>query len=724
MQATSLALSNIFTGYRIFDIPFYQRAYVWEKEQWQRFLEDMELISKLNKDYFLGCTILKQENTNLGANDHITIIDGQQRFTTIAIFCKALCLKTDEMDVFNRYFMVRNKKTQTRSCALVHGLNDRKDFERVIGLTEDSQIETESKSHIIQAYNFFQKNIDIEKVDIDSLMKHITFIDIELHQEDDEQTIFDTINSLGVRLTTAELLKNYFFTESTVEEYRELWVPVFEKNQEVYEYWNSQITAGRVKKNNIDAFFTAFLNIKIQDPKLKVDNEHKMLYRRADSIFASYKDMISTYHLDKKELYWEIVEYAELYAKYINSNVVDSDLSGKSCIERVNFMLFTLDCLTLLPYVLYVLRNVHDEKERNGIFGYLESYVVRRIICKSDNKNFSDLFSEMLIGNEIKTLEGLKQFIEGRSEMALKFPDDELLQESVHEVEQPNKRGLAILYLMETRIRHRQPHATKLLSFSEYTLEHIMPKKYEKNWPLRAGYDEQTRRQMINTLGNMAMLPQRLNSSISNANWEVKKNGNAQRKGLSYFASDIVILKGVVARKEWNEDTIFNHAEWLADTAITIWPQGEEDESPIEPEVVGGEDKPDETPPKPTQKHDTTKYSFDGIDFLTKLDFVFEYVKQYVSAHPEMSYEDLKDKFQDKYCSGGYKFIGFLCTDEEYQKWDNAYKEKRYHPKRRKLVSSDGVVFYVNSQWTKQGVDGLVKMAKADGFKVYTKSKA
>lgn len=723
MQATSLPLASIFTGYRIFDVPFYQRAYVWEKEQWQRFLEDMEFISKQKKDYFLGCTILKQQNTDMTQpNDHRTIIDGQQRFTTIAIFCKALCLKTGETDEFDRHFMVRDKKSKSNSCALVHSLNDRKDFERVTQLKEDTQIEVDNKSHIVQAFNFFQKNIDVEKVDIDSLMKHITFIDIELHQEDDEQAIFDTINSLGVRLTTAELLKNYFFTESTIEEYKELWVPVFEKNQEVYDYWNSQITAGRVKKNNIDAFFSAFLNIKIQDPTIKVDNEHKSLYRRADSIFASYKDMISTYHLDKNKLYWEIVEYAELYAKHINSNIVDSDLLGKSSIERVNFMMQTLDCSTLLPYVLYVLRNVKDEKERDGIFGYLESYVVRRIICKSDNKNFSDLFSEMLIGNEIKTLENLKHFIEERGTMALEFPNDESVQESFHEVEQPNKRGLAILYLMESRVRHRQPHATKLLSFSEYSLEHIMPKKYEKNWPLRSGYDEEIRKKMINTLGNMAMLPQRLNSSISNANWEVKKNGNPTRKGLAYFASDIVTLKGVVARKDWNEDTISSHADWLADLALKIWPQGEEDDSPIDPEIVSDDDGG--TPPPIPKRHDTTKYSFDGIDFWSKSDFVFEYVKRYVIAHPEVLYEELKSKFKDKFCLGGYKFIGFLCTENEYNAWDNIYKEKRYQPYRRRLVSSDGIVFYVNTQWTKQSVDNLVKMAKADGFSVYTKNKA
>ena len=62
---------------------------------------------------------------------------------------------------------------------------------------------------------------------------------------------------------------------------------------------------------------------------------------------------------------------------------------------------------------------------------------------------------------------------------------------------------------MESRLRVGKPYATKLFSFDEYSLEHLMPKKYEKNWPLTEGYDDDQRKSMINTLGNMAMLPQR-----------------------------------------------------------------------------------------------------------------------------------------------------------------------------------------------------------------------
>jgi hypothetical protein len=213
------------------------------------------------------------------------------------------------------------------------------------------------------------------------------------------------------------------------------------------------------------------LNIKIHDPKIGVDAEHKAIYRRADSIFSNYKDLINTYGLDKKDLLWEIMEYAEIYKSNINPDIDSVELPGKPCVERINFLISVMDNSTMLPYVLYVLRNVRSASERNLIFGYLESYIVRRQLCKSENNSYSDLFSENLVGNQILTLEALKDYIENKGEIqALSLPNDDRIRESLLDTDHPNKRGLAILFLMETRLRSGRPHATKLYPFEEYSL--------------------------------------------------------------------------------------------------------------------------------------------------------------------------------------------------------------------------------------------------------------
>lgn len=97
MEAGKRSINDIFNGNKILEIPFFQRAYVWDNPQWERFLSDMEHVSLTNKPYFLGSVILKQQLTNSqqSVGDKRTVIDGQQRLTTLNIFFKVLSLKTD-----------------------------------------------------------------------------------------------------------------------------------------------------------------------------------------------------------------------------------------------------------------------------------------------------------------------------------------------------------------------------------------------------------------------------------------------------------------------------------------------------------------------------------------------------------------------------------------------------------------------------------------------------
>ena len=90
MEAGKRTINDIFNGNRVLEIPFFQRSYVWGEPQWERLIEDMETVSSTNKPYFLGSVILKQQQTPTGGNvgDKRTLIDGQQRLTTLNIMFK------------------------------------------------------------------------------------------------------------------------------------------------------------------------------------------------------------------------------------------------------------------------------------------------------------------------------------------------------------------------------------------------------------------------------------------------------------------------------------------------------------------------------------------------------------------------------------------------------------------------------------------------------------
>ena len=720
MDAGTKQLADILNGNRVLEVPYYQRSYVWKEEQWARFISDMEYITSTNKDYFLGSIILKQQPTGIAPFDLQSIIDGQQRFTTFALFFKSLCLKTDDPETFESKFMVRDRKTKTRQIAIRHSINDRKDFEAIIALQEDVPYTLAVPSNITRAYNYFQENINPDKIDVDILLNHVIFIGISLQQGEDEQVIFDTINSLGVRLTTGELLKNYFFTESTREEYEELWAPIFEKDREMANYWDAEVVSGRLKRASIDFFFAAYLNIKIQDPAIKVSADHKMRYRRSEGLFNNYKDLISTYNLDKKTMIYDILEYALLYHDNINPGIAEGEIPGTPGIERMNFLIFVLEYTTIVPYVLYLLKNVKDVAERNAMFGYIESYILRRQICKSDNKNFSDLFAENLILNQINTLEDLKDYIENKDDsQALALPRDKKVIKACHDKSYPNKKALAILYLLETAIREGKPHATKLYPFERYSLEHLMPKSWKENWPLPEGVTEEDRDDAVYCLGNLAMLPSKLNTSISNASWATKKSGNGRNQGIVFYASDIETLADVVNKPAWDETTISERADWIAAKAIATWPSYLPEEEDYDLPDFENTNKT-QTDSTSTISHDRTKFSLNGAPATSKRQFVLDVVKAYLEKHSEKTFDELKVVFHPGLCSPGFKCIGMICSEEEHAAWNNKYKNKRYSISQPDgtLRSADGINFYVNTQWAIDGMSGIIKLAKSEGFKV------
>ena len=88
MEAAKTNIGNIFNRSRILEIPHFQRSYVWGKEQWERFLDDMKYISRSKYPYFMGSVILKQQEipSSYKTGDVRSIVDGQQRLTTITLF--------------------------------------------------------------------------------------------------------------------------------------------------------------------------------------------------------------------------------------------------------------------------------------------------------------------------------------------------------------------------------------------------------------------------------------------------------------------------------------------------------------------------------------------------------------------------------------------------------------------------------------------------------------
>jgi uncharacterized protein with ParB-like and HNH nuclease domain len=567
MDAGKRTINDIFNGNRILEIPFFQRAYVWGDEQWERLLEDMEHVSQTNKPYFLGSVILKQQPTNTGnkVGDKRTLIDGQQRLTTLSIFFKVLSLKSGDDYEFNRMFKLRDL------IAIQHNHNDIDAYEIVINLTELKDLS--ATDNITKAYTYFKSNLNAEKLDINNILAKILFVGIDLDENEDEQQIFDTINSLGVKLTTAELLKNYFFNRDEISTYTTYWKNVFEKDEETKNYWDREITAGRLKREFIDLFFFSYLQIKIQDKNLNVKTEDKIEFSKVEQLFESYKKFIKDYlNNDKKSILSEIKDYALLFQENFDYDIVENELTNNSGIERINAIIFGLDTSTLIPYVLYVLKNVANNNERNELFDFLETYIMRRMVAHANTKNYNQLFTDRLINNEILSKSKFLEFLEGQADKVNFLPSDEELKNGFESSYLINKQSAGILYFIESKIRNRQLQSTQLLGINKYSLEHLMPKKWENNWGKLSNQEDKIKRnRKLLTLGNLTIITQALNSTIRDANWTIKRKGKGDKKGLNTYSAGLETISSYLTLDEWNEQTIEQRAEFLYNNAKEIW---------------------------------------------------------------------------------------------------------------------------------------------------------
>ena len=592
MTAHEKKLKDILNGARLLEIPYYQRVYVWNHELWKRFLDDIvDLTMPGSKPHFIGSIILKQQQTPSmgGVSDIRTVIDGQQRLTTLAIFFKVLSLKHQQDWIFDDLCKCRSIENgkSTMILAFRHNHIDKEAFEKIMNLDKAVNLAPVNKkgevledaSQIINAYQYFLREIDPAVLDINSVAKildKILIVGIDLTFEEDEQQIFDTINSLGIKLTTSELLKNYFFNENNYSEYAKYWLSIFEKDKEQKDYWNQEIVSGVSRPHLIDVFFQALLNLKVHEDKYHVTTEDKLRYARTEKLFESYKDFVHKYmNDDKATIMLEVNKYAQLFMDNFHPDCGEEALTEEVGLDRINVMMFSLKMSTMIPYILYLLVNQQDNAEVAKICGYLESYVMRRIICHADTRGYYKLFSDSLLTNNVITLDALKDYINNKDEERVIAPvSDQEILECVHgKVYLVNEQNTGILYMLETRLRSGSYAATVMKGISCYTLEHMMPKKWEMTWDKTGLTDDviRDRNNRLYTLGNLAIIPGKLNTSISNNTWQIKLNGRTNKPGLLAAATGLVTLDPYLKISDWNEKEMVKRANDLYAQIVKIW---------------------------------------------------------------------------------------------------------------------------------------------------------
>ena len=192
------------------EIPFFQRPYVWSKVQWEQLFNDLLNGFKEQRLHFLGSIILKQLPSSMVEGSRRSLIDGQQRLKTFSILVKSIYDLLDEDRLVDYVGFLYAEPTKYKNPKIKHSHINRSSFEAIINAKDYSEV-CESKD------DGRLKNSNLESSDIvrflDYILEMKLWVVINLDENEDEQKIFDSINSAGLVLSSIDIIKMQYLID-------------------------------------------------------------------------------------------------------------------------------------------------------------------------------------------------------------------------------------------------------------------------------------------------------------------------------------------------------------------------------------------------------------------------------------------------------------------------------------------------------------------------------
>lgn len=608
MQAKDYTVDDVFREGQLLEIPLYQRRYIWDLEsQWQPLWTDIERIARRvlanplehQKPYFLGSVVIQQRPNEPGAVQRRTVIDGQQRLTTLQLLLDAthavLIESGVEEEAGQLDNLIRNRIKSARppfEKFKVWPLNiDQAAFEEV--MTAEPPVNHESLVHsssrFVRAHQFFTEQVrqylsedGAEHLEqkaealVIALRESLKLVVISLEQSEDPQEIFETLNARGVRLTSADLIKNFLFQRLLMEgeddssAYNKYW-KTFESP-----FWERLISKGRYVEPRLAIFLGQFLVSRVAE-EIKVEK-----------VFDRFKTYVEEEaELPTLEILKQIHAIATLYEEIIeNSEKTEGPLS---ITERFVYRIHAMDTETVKPILLHLidpsLPKVSDEEIEKTLL-VIESWLVRRAVtrttAKAYNKLFPQIVGELINGQRSNAGKFVESFFQQQKADSTFWPDDatvrrSLLTSGIYNI-LTRSRLRMILEGIEDEIRN--PSDQKVATPQQWCergrlqVEHVMPRSWNANWPLLSGETKEDRQERINRIGNLTLLTPTKNAAVSNGPWfgdSPRKHKRALLNENTTFLMNRALVDET-GPEGWTIEKIDERCSTLADYFLQIWP--------------------------------------------------------------------------------------------------------------------------------------------------------
>lgn len=608
MQAKDYTVDDVFREGQLLEIPLYQRRYIWDLEsQWQPLWTDIERIAlrvlanpqEHQRPYFLRSVVIQQRPNEPGAVQRRTVIDGQQRLTTLQLLLDAIHAVLMERGIHEEAEqldnLIRNKIKSARppfEKFKVWPMNvDQAAFEEVMTAKPpvDHKSLVHSESRFVRAHQFFTEQVrlyitvagmDFEERRAEALViamrESLKLVVISLEQSEDPQEIFETLNARGVRLTSADLIKNFLFQRLLMEgeddsaAYNTYW-QTFESP-----FWERLISKGRYVEPRLAIFLGQFLVSRVAE-EIKVEKVFDRF-----KLYVEEETNLSTLDVLK-----QIHGIATMYEKIIEAS--EKPEGALTTVERFIYRINAMDTETVKPVLLHLLDPALPavpSDEIDKAINALESWLIRRAVIRATSKNFNKMFPQLvgdLIANQRPTAGTfVESFLRQQNADATYWPDDSTVRKNlaVLGIYSTLTRGRLRLILEGIEDEIRNPADERAATPQQWCergrlqVEHVMPTSWRANWPLAEGESEDARKERINRLGNLTLLTPTKNAAVSNGSWfgdNPKKHKRALLSANTTFLMNRALVDET-GTDGWTIEHIDERSEIMTNLFLRIWP--------------------------------------------------------------------------------------------------------------------------------------------------------
>lgn len=585
-------------------VPLFQRPYVWNQEnQWMPLWQDLERVANRvlaspdqQQPHFLGAVVFQQIQNPTGNLQQRTVIDGQQRLTTLQILLDALHAEINavgEADASKRLeLLIRNPKEycdHSEDQFKVWPTNkDRQAFNEVMAMNTPATYQDlkNKDSKLVQAHKFFSEQfrqwlnegltdeIHLRVKAIERTTRELLqIVVIDLTANENAQEIFETLNARGSQLTAADLIKNFVF-QRILEQGADI-ESSYSNHWKQFEtgFWEQEISVGRVKAPRSSIFLNHWLICQTRE---------EIVSREVFSRFKSFADY-DVQPMTMTALLERIHAASIKYKDFIDKGDV---LEG--AIDRIGLFLYrtkAMEMEVVKPVLLALFDRDQDQidlSDINASLEIMESWLIRRMLVRGTTKAYNKIMTEIIKVMQ-KTPKGqlssaLRAFLSNQTSDSSYWPDDKEVRRELTNLMAYRKVGRGRLRMVLEAIEdYRRGWINDQISMAgvrvrrgTYAIEHLMPQSWDRHWPLTNETTEQNRNEHIHKLGNLTLLSSKLNSSVSNGPWDGEEG-----KRSSLLKRDVLFLNRLVTDEAglvWDEEKINIRTESLINDILAIWP--------------------------------------------------------------------------------------------------------------------------------------------------------